>query len=142
MAKDTQLSEAAVNAQADAMARMLDNGYRRIYDGAKPADASVAVTTQTLLAELRFNAVSAPPAVAGQLTFNAFTPDSDAKATGDATWFRDLKADGTSAVKDGTVGTIAAGTENMNLDDVHIQQHASVSINGDTHTVPMSAPGV
>lgn len=90
MALNLKLANAAVNAEADALSDQLDNGYLRIYDGTHPATADTAITTQTLLAELRFNATAAPAASAGVLTFNAFTSDPSANASGTATWFRAL----------------------------------------------------
>lgn len=82
MAKNTQLSNATVNGQADYLSDQLDNGYLRIYDGSQPANADTAIGAQVLLAELRFNATAAPAASAGVLTFNAITADSSANATG------------------------------------------------------------
>jgi len=105
MANNLKLSNEAVNAEADALSVLLDNGYLRIYDGTQPANADTAISTQTLLAELRFNADAAPSAVAGVLTFNAITQDSNANNTGTASWFRALKSDGSTVLFDGTVGT-------------------------------------
>jgi len=105
MANNLKLSNEAVNAEADALSVLLDNGYLRIYDGTQPANADTAISTQTLLAELRFNADAAPSAVAGVLTFNAITQDSNANNTGTASWFRALKSDGSTVMFDGTVGT-------------------------------------
>jgi hypothetical protein len=131
MALTQKLSNAAANAQADAVARLLDNGYLRIYSGGQPTDADTAIGAQVLLAELRFNATSAPAAVAGVLTFNAFTANSSADATGTATWFRALKSDGSTVVYDGSVGISGA---NMNLNSVAIQSGAAVSISSGTFT--------
>ncbi len=108
MATNPKFSNATVNTEADAVARFLDNGYLRIYSGTQPATADTALSGNTLLAELRFSATSAPAAVAGVLTFNAIASDMSADATGTATFFRAFKADGTSVVMDGTVGTSAA----------------------------------
>lgn len=138
MALNTQLTNTAVNAEADALARLLDNGWLRIYDGTQPATGDTAISTQVLLAELRFNATSAPAAVAGQLTFNAFTADSDANATGTATWFRCFKSDGTTALLDGSVGT---ATANLVLNSTAIVIHAAVSVSSMTHTVAKSTSG-
>jgi len=134
VALNPKLANVGANAAADAVARLVDNGYLRIYDSTgtgQPATADTAVTTQVLLAELRFNATSAPAAVAGVLTFNAFTPDSSADASGSATWFRALKSDGTSAVFDGSVGTSGS---NCNLNSVAISAGAAVSISSATYT--------
>ena len=74
----------------------------RIYDGSRPATGGTATT---LLAELTCNATFAPAATGGVLTLNAIADDSSANATGTATWFRIVKADGTTFVLDGNVGT-------------------------------------
>ena len=109
MANNLKLSNEAVNAEADALSVLLDNGYLRIYDGTQPATANTAISAQVLLAELRFNATAAPAASNGVLTFNAITQDSSANNTGTASWFRALKSDGSSVCFDGTVGT--SGTD-------------------------------
>jgi hypothetical protein len=139
MAKNTQMSSTALNAEADALSDLLDNGYLRIYDGSQPADANTAVGAQTLLAELRFNATAAPAASGGVLTFNAFTSDSSANATGTAAWFRALKSDGSTVVMDGTVGT---GTHNLVLSTTSIAAGVQVSVTSFTHTIPASGSGV
>ena len=76
MANTLKISSTAVNAQADALSDLLDNGYLRVYDGTQPANANTAITTQVLLAELRFNATAAPAASSGVLTMNSITQDS------------------------------------------------------------------
>jgi hypothetical protein len=108
MATNPKFSNATVNAEADAVARLLDNGYLRVYSGTQPASADTALSGNTLLAELRFAATSAAGAAAGVLTFSAITSDSSADATGTASFFRAFKSDGTSVVMDGTVGTASA----------------------------------
>jgi len=139
MAKNTQLANATVNGQADNLATRLNNGYLRIYDGSQPATADTAVSTQTLLAELRFNATAAPTASAGVLTFNALTADSSANATGTAAWYRALSSDGSTVVMDGTVGTTDA---NLILNSTAIQSGAQVSVTSFTHTVQKATSGL
>lgn len=131
MALNPKLSNASANAAADAVARLLDTGYLRIYSGTQPADADTALSGNTLLAELRFNATSAPAAVAGVLTFNAIAADTSADATGTATFYRAFKSDGTTVVTDGSVGTSGA---NLNLNSVAIQIGAQVSVSSFTYT--------
>lgn len=108
MALSPKFSNACVNAEADAVSDLLDNGYLRIYTGSQPTNADTAIGAQTLLAELRFNATAAPAASAGVLTFNALTADAAANATGTAAWFRALSSNGTSVIMDGSVGTADA----------------------------------
>jgi hypothetical protein len=138
MALNTQMTNVAVNAEADAFARLLDNGYCRIYSGTQPATGDTALSGNTLLAELRFGATSAPAASAGVLTFNAITSDSSADATGTATFFRTLKSDGTTAVHDGTVGT---ATSNMIVATTSFVTGAVISISSFTHTIAKATSG-
>lgn len=132
MANNLKISTTAVNTQADALSDLLDNGYLRIYDGTQPANANTAITTQVLLAELRFNATAAPAASGGVLTMNSIAQDSSANNTGTATWFRALKSDGSTAVFDGSVGTASC---DLNLGSTSITSGASVAVTSMTYTV-------
>ena len=132
MANNLKISTTAVNAQADALSDLLDNGYLRIYDGSQPANANTAITSQVLLAELRFNATAAPAASGGVLTMNSITQDPSANNTGTATWFRALKSDGSTVVFDGSVGTSGC---DLNLGSTSITSGASVAVTSMTYTV-------
>lgn len=132
MAANPKFSDTCVNAEADAVGNALNNGYIRIYTTPQPANADTALSGQTLLAELRFGADAFPSAVAGVLTANAITSDSDADATGTAVWARILASDGTTVWFDGNVGTAAA---NVVLNTTSIVQHAAVSCSSLTFTV-------
>jgi hypothetical protein len=106
MAKQPRLTNLCVNTMADANSPLLNNGFLRIYDGTQPATGDTAITTQVLLAELRWNAATAfAAASAGVAVANAITGDASANNSGTASWFRALKSDGTTAVFDGSVGT-------------------------------------
>lgn len=139
MTMDTQLSNAAANAEAAALAALLNNGYLRIYSGTKPANANTALSGNTLLAELRFAATAFPAAVAGLLTANAITADSSADASGTASFFRALESDGTTVVMDGTVGT--SGT-NMIVPTTTITAAQTVSCSSFTHNVQEATSGL
>lgn len=139
MSLNTQLSDIAVETQGDALARLLDNGYLRIYDGTQAANANTAVGAQVLLAELRFNATSAPACVDGLLTFSSITSDSSANASGTASWFRALKSDGTTVVMDGSIGTSAA---NLIMANTTINQFQTVSCSSFTHDVLNASSGL
>jgi hypothetical protein len=132
MALNPKYSNTMVNAEADAVGNALNSGYIRVYDGTQPATADTAVTTQTLLAELRFGADAFGAASNGTITANAITDDSSANATGTATWARLLASDGTTVWFDGTVGTSAA---NVILNSVSISSGAAVSISSLSFTV-------
>lgn len=135
MALNPQISYAAVNAEANALARLLDNGYLRIYDGTVPTRADDALAAQVLLAELRFNATSAPAASNGVLTFNAITGDTAANAGGTQTFFRALGSDGTTVLWQGTCG--ASGCD-LNIPSP-IALNAAIGITSLTYTVPRGA---
>lgn len=133
MASALHMSNAAVNAEADALARLLDAGFIKLYTGTQPATADTALSGNTLLGTLGVNATSAPAASAGVLTFNAVSSDTTADNTGTATFYRALKSDATSVVMDGSVGTSGA---DMNINAVAIVAGAQIDITSWTHTVP------
>lgn len=135
MALNLKLSNATVNAEADAHSALLNSGYLRIYDGTQPTNADTAIGAQVLLAELRFAATAFAAASAGVATANAITSDSSANATGTATWYRTLKSDGTTVVSDGSVGTSGA---NLNLNSVAITAGAAVDCTAFVFTQPKS----
>ncbi len=108
MASEIKISNAGVNAAADAFAVLLNSGYLRIYAGSKPATADTAISGQTLLAELRFGSTAFVASALGVIVANAVTRDEDANATGTAAFYRAFKSDGTSPIVDGTVGTSSA----------------------------------
>ena len=129
---DRRLSDAAANAEANALAALANNGYIRIYDGVRPTNADTAVGAQVLLAELRFGATAFGAAVAGVLTANAITADPSANAGGTASWARILQSNGTTVLWDDEVGT---ATANIILNSVTIGAGAVVGISALTHTV-------
>jgi hypothetical protein len=133
MALNTRLSTSARDVQLTAFGPEFNNGYLRIYSGAQPATPNTAASG-TLLAELRFGA-TAFPAPSGQvLTANAITDDSSADNAGTAGYFRALKADGTTPLLDGEVGTSGA---NLNMNSTSIVAAARISVTSFTHTLPM-----
>ena len=131
MSLSPKRSNTAVSAAADAVCPLLNNGYLRLYTDPKPSDANTAISTQTLLAELRFNTTAFGASSNGVATANAITADSSADNTGTATWFRALKSDGTTAVLDGSVGTSSA---DLILNSVSISAGAQVSVTSFTYT--------
>ena len=138
MSKNTQLTNAVVNAQAEIIATALDDGYLRIYGDTQAATADTAIGAQPLLAELRFAAQSEVSIVDGLITFDALTPDASANDTGTATWFRALSSDGTTVVLDGSVGTADA---NMIMAALAIQEFALVAVSSFTHDVRNATTG-
>ena len=136
MASNLKLSNNSVNTQADAFAALFNSGFLRIYNGTQPATADTNITTQTLLAELTFGNPAFPAAAAGVITANAMIKDSSANATGVAAWFRCIKADGSTKLFDGSVGT---SNSDIVLNNVNIMIGLEVSITAFSHTIPKSA---
>lgn len=101
-----KLANAAVNAEADTFAALLNGGTLKIYNGTQPATADTAVSGQTLLATFTLPNPAFGSAVAGVVTLNAVTEVS-AVASGTATWARWEKSDSTP-VMDTTVGVSGA----------------------------------
>jgi|DEB19_MinimDraft_2_1074335.scaffolds.fasta_scaffold02493_9 hypothetical protein len=117
------------NAKVDAITTFMGNAsLTRIYDGTQPATGGTATT---LLAELTNGTPYAAGGAAGVLTLSAITQDSSANATGTATWFRQVKSDGTTHGMDGTVGTSGA---DLNLVTVSIVATQPVQITSFTIT--------
>lgn len=131
MANAFKISNAAANAEVDALTALLANGKLRIYSGTQPASADTALSGNTLLAELTMGATAFGAAAAGVATANAITQDSAADATGTASFFRAFKSDGTTVVCDGSVGT---ATSDLILNSVAIQSGAAVAVSAWTIT--------
>lgn len=125
MALNPQFAVATVNAEADLIGSLLDDGYLRVYDGQQPQSADDAITDQVLLAELRFAADAFPAAVNGVATSNAIADEDSALATGTASWARLLADDGTTVVMDGTVGISNA---NIIINTVNVVATAVISV--------------
>lgn len=135
MANNFKASNAAASAAADAVCALANTGYIRIYAGTQAATADTAVGAQVLLAELRFAATAFGAASNGVATANAIASDAAANATGTASWFRVLKADGTTTLWDGSVGTSLA---DLNLNSVAISSGAAVACTSMTYTASKS----
>ena len=116
MSLNTQLSNASVNAAVAAVAVLCNGGFIKIYDGTQPANADTAITTQNLLVTLPFSATAFGTPANGVATANPIT-GANAIMTSTATWSRQYKSDGVTAVYDGTVGVSGA---NLNLSTVSL----------------------
>ena len=118
-------STAIRNARGDAVTTGVgSSGLLRIYDGTAPANASAALSGNTLLAELACSVTFAPAASGGVLTVNTITQDSSANATGTATFFRVTTSGGTSCIQ-GSVGTSG---QDLNMNSVAITSGAAVAV--------------
>jgi hypothetical protein len=136
MAINPQLSYAAVNAEANALAALMNSGKLRIYSGDVPTRADDSIGSATLLAELTMNATAFGAASNGVITAASITEDTGANATGTASFFRIWDSSGTTSYIQGTVGTSDA---DLIMNSIAIQAGASVSVTSLTHTVVRGA---
>ena len=115
------------NSRLDEITALIDAGagagLLNIYTGPRPA-TGVAITSQTLLAELVFTDPSFPAAASGSMTANAFTSDPSANAVGRAIWFRVFDSVGTF-VFDGSVGL---SNSDLNVDNLDVVVGVVVAI--------------
>lgn len=132
------LVPAAQNAAANAIVDLIDAGAAagsiKIYDGTMPADASTAVSTQTLLATLTFSDPAFGDAAAGVATAGSITSDTSADATGTASWARIADSDGTT-VCDVDVGESGDGAT-VTLNTTAITAGGEVALTAFTFTMP------
>jgi len=103
---------AEVTAEIDAGSA---GGTIKIYNGTRPATGGSATT---LLAELTFASTSFGAPSSGRITANTISPDTDANATGTASWFRIAGSNG-AFVADGTAGLTGSGAD-LELNSVSI----------------------
>jgi hypothetical protein len=134
MANDYRKSAAAVKAEADAFAPLLNSGYIYIYDSTMPDGTTVALSTQSQIVRLTFGNPAFSTAVGGVLTAAAITAGNSTFSS-TATFFRLIGNTTSNIYAQGTVG--AAGCD-LNLNSIVISSGASVSISAFTHTVPTS----
>ena len=102
-----------------------NSGTLKIYAGTMPANCDASLAGTTLLATLTFGSTAFAAASTGTKTANAITQDSDAAATGTATFFRAFTSGGTGFAQ-GSVGVTASG-EAMILPTTTINQHDVVT---------------
>lgn len=89
------------NAQLDAITTFAGNAaLLRIYDGTRPATGGAATN---LLGTFTLGSPFAPASSGGVLS-PTLPANSSGSAAGTATWFRIVKADGTTHVLDGSIG--------------------------------------
>ena len=138
MAKNTQLTNLAVQTQAAAYAALFNTGFLDLFDGVQPATGDTATSGQNKLASMTFNATAFVSVANGVMTANPMTACSSANMTGNATWARCFESDHATAIMDVSVGT---ANTNVVLNSIAIQANAQVSVSSFTHTIAKSTAG-
>lgn len=141
MAFDPRISNAAAIEMLDTLTAMLDvggGGYIEIRNGSIPTDVDAAATG-TLLSTLQLSNPAFDPAVdlnpGARATANAITQDPAAVASGDASYFRAYRNDGTAIIQ----GTVDTSNADMIVDNLTIAAGAIVSVTSWTITHGESA---
>ena len=129
MPMNTQLSDATVNAQANALAALCNGGFIKIYDGTQPASADSDLSGNTLGVTLTFGATAFGAANSGVITANAITTGV-AVAGITPTFARIFKSDGTTVVMD-----VSAGASGANMTIGAFTAGTTVSVSSFTHDV-------
>lgn len=120
-----QYSVAARNARADSVATAVGSaGKLRLYTGSAPVDCAT-VASGTLLSEHTLGSPFAPAASGGVLS-PTLPSNVNASSSGTAGYWRIYKADGTTCVKQGSVGTSGA---DINLNTLSIVSGGPVQLN-------------
>jgi hypothetical protein len=135
MALNTQISDATVNAQANAMAALCNSGFIKLYDGTMPASADTALSGNTLGATLTFGATAFQTAVSGTLVANAVTPGT-AVASITPTFARVYRSDGITVVMD-----LSCGSSGANITIGAFTAGTSISVASFTHDVRNATTG-
>jgi len=136
---NVRLANASQQAAGDAVVDLIDGGTTagtiKIYDGTQPADANTAITTQVLLAQLTFSDPAfGATATSGIATASAITGDTDADATGTASWARIEDSNG-NTIFDCDVGEVA-DSATITLDNKSIIATGTVNMTSFTITMP------
>lgn len=126
MAHNVNLSNEYAKAQAAAGGALANGGFLRLYDGVQPGTANATITTQRMLAELRFGN---PAGVASDemFSFGSMINESSAPLNGTPTWYRAFKANGTSPIRDGSVGLVGSGSD-LELDNIDFVVGAEIAV--------------
>lgn len=135
MSLNTQLADATVNAQANALATLCNGGLIKIYNGTQPATADTPLSGNTLGVTLTFGETAFSPANSGVLTANAITPGTAVEAI-TPTFARIFKSDGTTVVMD-----VSAGLSDSNMTIGAFTAGTVVSVTSFIHDVRNSTAG-
>lgn len=134
MAHALKLAITAADLMNGAFITDANGGKLRIYTGSQPANPEAVIGAVTMLAELTMPTPSFATAN-GVMTAGTIVSDSNAPGTGTAAWFRLWKADGTTALLDGTVGAVG-DTPDLVIASTTITAGDTVSCSSLTITLP------
>ena len=122
------------NAVVDAWSALIGASPKvRVYGGPVPANESAALGTATLLVEFDLASTWVSAAVNGVKTLLNTPITANASASGNASFYRVYKSNGSTSCEQGSVGVSDA---DMLIDNVSIQSGQPVRITSWTKTAP------
>lgn len=139
MAKNTRLANIVIDAQADALAALLKDGFIDIYGGQQPDSPETEVGTRQVCVSLRLGSPAFLPSSKGVLSANPIKSGVSVADVNPATWARLFKADHKTPVMDVSVGTKDA---NIILPTTNIVKGITVACSSFLHAVAKSTTGV
>lgn len=122
----TTLKNTMLTAVRDALDSGSGAGVIKFYTGTKPANPSIAISTQTLLGTLTLSDPCGSVA-SGMLTFATITNDASADASGTATWVRFESSDGAPHIDMDVSTTGGSGAVQMNTTSIVATGPISIS---------------
>ena len=128
-----RLGNAAVNAQSDAIAGVLNNGFLDVYTGTQPADADAA-TGETLIAHIPL-AVTAFTGAAAAGVITLVVPQSALALNSNVVGWGRFTTNGGAGVLDVTI-TQSGGGGDLTIDNVNAVLNEAVEISSFTYTSP------
>lgn len=136
MAHALTITDVARNAMVDGLTALFNAGTPpgkiKFYSGSVPADVNASLGAAVLLSTITLSNTAFAAASGGVGTANAITSDTNAAASGTATFFRATNAAGTAVVQ-GTVGTSGC---DANFDNNVIVASGTVAASAFTLTQP------
>lgn len=138
MAKSTKLADIVINAQANALAEMLKDGYIDIYDGDQPESPETDVGTRKLSVTLKLGSPAFLPAVKGVLSANPIQSGRIVADVEKARWARLYQSDHKTPVMDVSVGTKDA---NIIVPTTHMVSGVTMGVSSFLHAVAKSTSG-
>lgn len=129
----TSVKNTMLTSLRDAIDAGATGGTIKLYSGSMPTTPETAITSQVLLGTLTCSTVCGTVAN-GVLTFSAITSDTQADASGTATWARIADSDGV-AVIDCDV-TVTTGTGALKINTTTIIINGPISAEALTMALP------
>lgn len=132
MPKITNLTNLAVDVEANAFAALMDGGFIDIYGGTIPEDADEPLSGQIMAVSLSFGRPAFMTSRDGQIVANPIMAGVAINTVNPVTWARIFRADHTTPVMDVSVGTRDAV---VILPSVNIPAGITVTNSYFSHTV-------